>query len=107
MEILEAFDLARSLRGAAELVGVITRRLRTGSRPEAAGDGLPLPEPPPRPRVDAFAEKLEEWDERARVRIRADKAHKGLVARGYMRSERTTRRAVARADRAWCSEDRA
>ena len=54
--------------------------------------------------MDAFAEKVEEWVERSRGKIRADKAHERLVAMGYMGSERTTRRAVARAKRAWRSE---
>ena len=104
MEILEAFDLAGSLRGAAELAGCDHKTVAhwVAAR-EAAGGGLPLPERP-RPRVDAFAEKVEEWVERSRGKIRADKAHERLVAMGYMGSERTTRRAVARAKRAWRSE---
>ena len=53
----------------------------------------------PRPRVDAFAEKIEEWVDRSRGRIRADVAHQRLVAMGYRGSERTTRRAVAEAKR--------
>jgi hypothetical protein len=53
----------------------------------------------PRPRVDAFAGKIEEWVDRSRGKIRADKAHERLVAMGYMGSERTTRRAVAAAKR--------
>ena len=36
--------------------------------------------------------------------MRADKAHERLLAMGYMGSERTTRRAVARAKRRWRSE---
>jgi hypothetical protein len=55
----------------------------------------------PRPRVDAFAVKIEEWVECSRGRIRADVAHQRLVAMGYLGSERTTRRAVAAAKRAW------
>jgi len=96
MEILEAFDLAGSLRGAAELAGCDHKTVAhwVAAR-EAAGGGLPLSSRP-RPRVDAFAEKVEEWVERSRGKIRADKAHERLVAMGYMGSERTTRRAVAR-----------
>jgi hypothetical protein len=47
MEILEAFDLTGTLRGAAEL-----------------------------PRVDAVALKIDEWVDRSRRRIRADVAHR-------------------------------
>lgn len=54
-----------------------------------------------RPRVDAFAGKIEEWVERSRGRIRADVAHRKLIAMGYEGSERTTRRAVAQAKRRW------
>ena len=51
--------------------------------------------------MDAFAEKIEEWVQRSRGRIRADVAHPKLVAMGYQGSERTTRRAVAEAKRRW------
>jgi transposase len=57
-----------------------------------------------RPRVDAFAEKIDEWVDRSRGRIRADVAHQRLVAMGYLGSERTTRRAVAAAKRRWRAE---
>ena len=54
--------------------------------------------------MDAFAEKIEEWVDRSRGRIRADVAHQRLVAMGYLGSERTTRRAVAAAKRRWRAE---
>ena len=54
--------------------------------------------------MDAFAEKIEEWVDRSRGKIRADVAHQRLVAMGYMGSERTTRRAVADAKRRWRAE---
>jgi hypothetical protein len=47
-----------------------------------AGGGLPVAVRP-RPRVDAFAEKIEEWVDRSRGRVRADVAHQRLVAMGY------------------------
>jgi hypothetical protein len=104
MEILEAFDLAGTLRGAAELVGCDHK---TGAhwvrQRERAGGGLPVAIRP-RPRVDAFAEKIDEWVDRSRGRIRADVAHQRLVAMGYVGSERTTRRAVAEAKRRWRAE---
>jgi transposase len=101
MEILEAFDLAGTLRGAAELAGCDHKTVAhwVAARDEAGG-GLPV-SVRPRPRVDAFAEKIDEWVDRSRGRIRADVAHQRLVAMGYVGSERTTRRAVAQAKRRW------
>ncbi len=58
----------------------------------------------PRPRVDGFAEKVEEWVTRSRGKVRADVCHERLVAMGYQGSERTTRRAVAEAKRRWRAE---
>jgi transposase len=104
MEILEAFDLTGTLRGAAELVGCDHKTVAHWVRArEEAGGGLPV-SVRPRPRVDAFAVKIEEWVDRSRGRIRADVAHQRLVAMGYLGSERTTRRAVAQAKRRWRAE---
>ena len=104
MEILEAFDLTGTLRGAAELAGCDHKTVAhwVAAR-EAAGGGLPVGVRA-RPRVDGFAVKIEEWVDRSRGRVRADRAHERLVAMGYMGSERTTRRAVARAKRQWRQE---
>jgi transposase len=104
MEILEAFDLAGTLRGAAELAGCDHKTVAHWVRArDEAGGGLPVPVRP-RPRVDAFAVKVEEWVDRSRGRIRADVCHQRLLAMGYMGSERTTRRAVAAAKRVWRAE---
>ena len=104
MEILEAFDLTGTLRGAAELAGCDHKTVAHWVRArDEAGGGLPVAVRP-RPRVDAFAEKIEEWVDRSRGRIRADVAHQRLVAMGYLGSERTTRRAVAEAKRRWRAE---
>jgi hypothetical protein len=46
-----------------------------------------------------YTDKIEEWVERSRGRIRSDVAHSRLQALGYGGSERTTRRAVAEAKR--------
>ena len=101
MEILEAFDLAGSLRGAAELAGCDHKTVAHWVRArDAAGGGLPVAARR-RPMVDGFAEKIDELVERSKGRIRADKAHETLVAMGYLGSERTTRRAVAEAKRVW------
>jgi transposase len=101
MEILEAFDLAGSLRGAAELCGCDHKTVAHWvAVRDAAGGGLPV-SVRPRPMVDRFAAKIEELVDRSRGKIRADKAHETLVAMGYMGSERTTRRAVADGKRRW------
>src|SRR5215217_4914102 len=97
MEILEAFDLVGTLRGAAELAGCdhktvahyVVERDRAGGAWQRGCR--------PRPRVDEFAEKVDELVDRSHGRIRADKVHERLVAMGYRGSERTTRRAVAEA----------
>src|SRR3954464_8100179 len=104
MEILEAFDLTGTLRGAAELAGCDHKTVAHWVRArDDAGGGLPV-HVRPRPQVDAFAAKIEEWVDRSRGRIRADVAHPRLVAMGYLGSERTTRRAVADAKRRWRAE---
>jgi transposase len=104
MEILEAFDLTGTLRGAAALAGCDHKTVAhwVAAR-DAAGGGLPVAVRR-RPMVDPFADKVEELVERSRGRIRADKAHEKLVAMGYVGSERTTRRAVAEAKRRWRRE---
>jgi hypothetical protein len=51
--------------------------------------------------ADPFLVKIEEWVERSAGQIGADVAHGKLLAMGYQGSERTTRRAVAQAKRAW------
>ena len=101
MEILEAFDLVGSLRGAAALAGCDHKTVAhyVAAR-ERAGGGLP-PRRRARPLVDPYADKIAEWVERSRGRIRADRTHERLLAMGYQASERTTRRAVAEAKRAW------
>ena len=59
MEILEAFDLTGTLRGAAELAGCDHKTVAHWVRArEEAGGGLPV-SVRPRPRVDAFAGKIE------------------------------------------------
>ena len=75
MEILEAYDLTGSLRGAAALAGCDHKTVaRLVAAREAAGGGLPG-RARRRPLVDPFAEKIEELVDRSRARIRADEAH--------------------------------
>jgi hypothetical protein len=104
MEILEAYDLTGTLRGAAQLVGCDHKTVAHWVRARDEAGGGPPASVRPRPRVDAFAAKIEEWVERSRARIRADVAHQRLVGMGYVGSERTTRRAVAEAKRRWRAE---
>ncbi|GGA00513.1 hypothetical protein GCM10011359_31320 [Nesterenkonia alkaliphila] len=94
MEILAAYDLTGSLRGAAELTGCSHH---TVARHVAARDsGRPLAEPAYRGRVtDPFMPKIEELVEASKGKIRADRVHQKLTAMGYEGSERSTRRAVA------------
>lgn len=101
MEILEAFDLTGSLRAAAQLVGCDHKTVgHWVCVREQAGGGL-VTRARPRPQVDAFAEKIDEWVDRSHAKVRADVCHERLVAMGYVGSERTTRRAVAAAKRRW------
>jgi molybdenum-dependent DNA-binding transcriptional regulator ModE len=106
MEILEAFDLVGSLRGAAQLVGCDHKTVAhwVGARDRAAG-GTPGSSRM-RPRLAAFAEKVDELVDRSHGKIRADVVHEKLVAMGYQGSERTTRRAVAEAKRRYRVESR-
>jgi transposase len=101
MEILEAYDLTGTLRGAAALAGCDHKTVaRLVAARDAAGGGLPV-RARSRPLVDPFSEKIDELVDRSRARIRADKAHGVLVAMGFEGSYRTTRRAVAEAKRRW------
>ena len=91
MEILEAFDLCGTLRGAAQLAGCDHKTVAQWVEArEAVGGGLPV-SVRPRPTVDPFAEKIEEWVERSRGKIRADRAHEKLVAMGYRSARRAER----------------
>ena len=75
MEILEAFDLTGTLRGAVALAGCDHKTVAHWVRArEAAGGGPPVAVRP-RPVVGPFADKVEELVERSRGKIRADKAH--------------------------------
>jgi hypothetical protein len=101
MQILEAYDLTGSLRGAAALAGCDHKTVaRLLAAREAAGGGRPV-RVRRRPLVDRFAEKIDELVDRSHGHVRADKAHEVLVAMGYEGSYRTTRRAVAEAKRRW------
>ena len=104
MEILEAFDLVGTLRGAAELAGCDHKTVAHYVAERDRAGGCWRRGRRPRPRVNGFADKVDELVDRSRAKIRADKVHERLVAMGYRGSERTTRRAVAEAKRRWRRE---
>jgi transposase len=103
MEILEAYDLTGSLRGAAVLAGCDHKTVKHWVEVrEQAGELLPgQAARPALVMVEPFAGKVAELVDHSHARIRADKAHGVLVAMGYEGSYRTTRRAVAEAKRRW------
>ncbi len=105
VEILEAFDLTGSYRAAAELAGCSHHTVARYVRFRASG--RVLTERATRDRlIDGCLAKVEEWVERSHGKVRADVVHEKLVAQGYAGSERTTRRAVARAKRAYAAGHR-
>ena len=98
MEILEAFDLVGSYRGAAELAGCdhhtvkhYVQRRDAGLSPEAGVVRASM--------IDAFRPKIAELMARSGGKIRADVVHDKLTAMGFTGTDRTTRRAVAEAKR--------
>lgn len=95
MEVLEAYDLTKSFRAAAQLTGVDHHTVARAVAARALGQELGE-DPATRAKVaDAFADKIAEWIGRSNGRIRADVVHKKLLAMGYSGSARTTRRVVA------------
>lgn len=95
MEVLEAYDLTKSYRSAAQLTGVDHHTVARLVAARALGTEL-REEPLVRSKVaEAFADKITEWIERSSGKVRADVVHDKLVAMGYSGSERTTRRVVA------------
>ncbi len=100
MEILEAFDATGVAHSAAPLCDADPKTVR---RYALARDlGRPVTEPVLRPKlIDPFLGKVEEWVERSKGKVRADKVHKRLAAMGLAGHERTTRRAVAAAKARW------
>jgi transposase len=105
MEILEAYDLTGSLRGAAGLVGCDHK---TVAHYVGLRDAGRVPdERVQRPMlIDEFLDKIEEWMDRSEGKIRADVVHDKLIAMGFTGSERTTRRAVRTVREAWWSGHR-
>ena len=100
MEILEAFDLVGSYRGAAALAGCDHHTVRhyvarrdAGLPPEAGVVRGSI--------IDEFRPKIDELVARSKGNIRADVVHEKLTAMGFAGTDRTTRRAVAEAKKQW------
>jgi transposase len=100
MEILEAFDATGCAHSAAALAGVDPKTVRRYVAAREAG--VAVSEPVVRAKVtDPYVDKIAEWVERSEGKVRADKVHERLLGMGFTGDERTTRRAVADARRAW------
>lgn len=106
VEVLEAYDLTRSYRSAAQLAGVDHHTVRRYVAAREAGLDVSVATVE-RPRVsDPFADKVAEWIDRSQGRVRADVVHERLRAMGYEGSERTTRRVVAALKEEWRADHR-
>jgi transposase len=102
---LRLSTLTGSLRDAAELAGCAPNTV--GRYVRLRAHGRPLEEPIRRNRLaDPYLAKVEEWVERSTGKVRADIVHDKLRALGFAGSERTTRRAVARAKREYAAGHR-
>lgn len=96
MEILEAYDLVGTYRGAAELAGCDHHTVKL--HVERRAEGLTPHDRVERSSIiDEFRPKIEELVERSHGQIRADVVHQRLQLLGFDGSERTTRRAIAEA----------
>lgn len=100
MQILESFDLTQSYRDAGVLAGCSPNTVAHWVARRDAGELTATTVPRPQ-LIDEFVSKVEEWMEASHGKVRADVAHDKLVAMGYSGSERTTRRAVAAARKAY------
>jgi hypothetical protein len=103
MNILEAYDLTGSFRDAGELAGCSHHTVARYVRARDEGRLVPGAGEPRESVTDEFLEKIEELVEHSKGKIRADKVHGKITAMGFTGSERTTRRAVAKAKDAWRS----
>ena len=95
MEILDAYDLTGSLRDAAELAGCSHHTVKRYVEARAVADVEPQGPVQRSQLIDDYLDKVEEWVDRSKGKVRADRVHAKLVWLGYAGSERTTRRAVA------------
>jgi hypothetical protein len=97
MEILEAFDLTCSYRAAGELAGCSHHTVEYYVGLRDAGL-LPVALTPVErvKLIDPFLDKLEEWVERSHGKVRGDVVFDKLQPLGYIGSNRSVRRALAR-----------
>ena len=106
MRILKVYDRTLSLRATAQECGCSHHTVASYVQKRALGQ---LGEPVRRPRlalIDPHRPLIEELVQQSRGRIRADKCHQRLLKLGYTGSERTTRRAVAKAKQAYKKQNR-
>ena len=106
MRILKVYDRTLSLRATAQECGCSHHTVASYVQKRALGQ---LGEPVRRPRlalIDPHRPLIEELVQQSRGRIRADKCHQRLMKLGYTGSERTTRRAVAKARQAYKKQNR-
>jgi hypothetical protein len=98
MEILEAYDLVGTYRGAARLAGCDHHTVRHYVERRAAA-AYPTVAVSRSLVIDDYRAKIEELVERSEGDIRGDVVFDKLVAMGFDGTDRTTRRAVADAKR--------
>ena len=92
MEVIEIFDLTKSISATAQLCGVDRKTVRKLIAVRSSGISSSYRE---RVKVsDPFEDKIMEWIEKSSGKVRADVIHEKLTAMGYTGSERTTRRVV-------------
>ena len=106
LQILKVYDRTLSFRATAAECGCSHHTVQSYVRKRARGL---LGEPVERPRpsvIDPHRPLIEELVQLSRGRIRADVCHRKLQKNGYTGSERTTRRAVARAKKAYAKQNR-
>src|SRR5260370_42674622 len=100
MEIFEAYDLTKTVWSAASLTGHDPKTVKRYV--EARDSGRNPFERGSRPKaIDGYLEKIEEWVEQSKAKIRADLVHDKLAKMGFGGSARSPRRAVNAAKTAW------
>jgi transposase len=105
MEILEAYDLTKSYRAAAELAGCDHHTVRRYVK--LRGQGTDPTRRVERPKmIEPFLPKIEELVERSHGKIGADVVHEKITALGFAGTDRTTRRAVSIAKASWRAGNR-
>lgn len=103
MEILEAFDLYGSYNQAARAVGCAPNTVKSLvlKRTEGALGTRGQQRQMSQQQCDGYAGIIAELIEESNAHIRADVVHRRLVAMGFSKTMRTTRRYVAHAKETW------